>query len=73
MWQRRFWEHTIRDDSDFERHVGYVHDNPIKHGHATRVVDWPYSSFHRCVRLRVLARDWAGVVAPSRAKEYGEP
>jgi putative transposase len=51
IWQRRYWEHTIRDDDDFARHVDYIHFNPVKHGHAGRVVDWPYSSFHRMVRL----------------------
>jgi REP-associated tyrosine transposase len=51
IWQRRYWDHTIRDDDDFARHVDYIHFNPVKHGHAGRVVDWPYSSFHRMVRL----------------------
>ena len=60
LWQRRFWEHTIRDDSDFERHVDYVHFNPVKHGLVNRVRDWPYSSFHRYVRYGVLPPDWAG-------------
>ncbi|MGL4233950.1 MAG: REP-associated tyrosine transposase [Casimicrobium sp.] len=60
IWQRRFWEHRIRDDRDFEAHVDYIHFNPIKHGHATRVRDWPYSSFHRWVREGRLPIDWAG-------------
>ena len=60
LWQRRYWEHTIRDDKDFERHVDYVHFNPVKHGLVTRVRDWPYSSFHRYVRRGVLPEDWAG-------------
>jgi putative transposase len=47
LWQRRFWEHTIRDDGDFARHVDYIHINPLKHRLVTRVIDWPYSSFHR--------------------------
>jgi putative transposase len=47
LWQRRYWEHTIRDERDFARHVDYVHFNPVKHGLAQRVRDWPYSSFHR--------------------------
>jgi putative transposase len=73
VWQRRFWEHTIRDDLDYERHVDYIHYNPIKHGHVTQVADWPYSSFHRYVRLGVLPRDWAGVVEQPSAKGFGEP
>src|SRR5437764_13738513 len=42
LWQRRFWEHTIRDDKDFERHVDYIHFNPVKHGLVTRVRARPY-------------------------------
>jgi len=60
LWQRRFWEHTIRDDRDFERHVDYVHFNPVKHGLVGQVRDWPHSSFHRYVRSGVLPADWAG-------------
>ena len=60
LWQRRFWEHTIRDDRDFERHVDYIHFNPVKHGYVTRVADWPHSSFHRYVERGVLAEDWGG-------------
>jgi len=58
IWQRRFWEHQIRDELDFERHFDHVHFNPVKHGHAARVMDWPYSTFHRCVRDGVYAADW---------------
>jgi putative transposase len=60
LWQRRFWEHTIRDEKDFERHVDYIHFNPVKHGLVARVCDWPYSSFHRYVRRGVLPEDWGG-------------
>jgi hypothetical protein len=42
IWQRRFWEHAIRDDADFERHVDYIYFNPVKHGYVTRVCDWPH-------------------------------
>ena len=58
IWQRRYWEHLIRDEVDFARHVDYIHWNPVKHGHSVRVVDWPYSTFHRFVRDGVLAEDW---------------
>ncbi len=64
LWQRRFWEHTIRDDHDFERHVDYIHYNPVKHDLVGRVCDWPYSSFHRYVRLGILPQDWGGDVRP---------
>jgi putative transposase len=58
-WQARYWEHTIRDDRDFEMHVNYIHFNPVKHGHAMASRDWPHSSFHRFVREGVLPVDWA--------------
>jgi putative transposase len=60
IWQRRYWEHTIRNDADFERHVDYIHYNPIKHGLVSRVADWPYSSFHRYVERVILPADWGG-------------
>jgi putative transposase len=71
LWQRRYWEHTVRDDRDFERHVDYVHYNPVKHGLVRSVGDWPHSSFHRYVRNGVLPADWAGVVNESGGN-YGE-
>lgn len=60
LWQRRFREHTIRDEKDFARHVDYIHFNPEKHELVPRVRDWEYSSFHRYVRDGVLPEDWAG-------------
>jgi len=60
IWQRRFWEHAIRDELDYQRHVDYIHYNPVKHGYVTRVADWRYSSFHRFVRLGVYPSDWGG-------------
>lgn len=58
IWQRRFWEHTIRDEQDFERHADYIHYNPVKHGHVPRAADWPYSSFCRFVERGVYPADW---------------
>jgi putative transposase len=60
IWQRRYWEHTIRDDADLERHIDYIHFNPMKHGHVASVADWPHSSFHRYVERGFLAADWGG-------------
>ena len=60
IWQRRFWEHLIRDEKDFARHVDYIHWNPVKHGCVKRVVDWPYSSFHAYVRQGIYLSDWLG-------------
>lgn len=59
IWQRRFYEHVVRDDDDFARHVDYIHWNPVKHGWTQRVMDWPHSSFHRFVRQGLLTPDWA--------------
>jgi putative transposase len=50
IWQRRFWEHQIRDQDDLHRHVDYIHYNPVKHGLARAVEDWPWSTYHRFVR-----------------------
>jgi putative transposase len=58
VWQRRFWEHSIRDEEDFERHVDYIHYNPVKHELARSPRDWPHSSFHRFVRQGIYPPDW---------------
>jgi putative transposase len=60
VWQRRYWEHAIRDDVDLARHIDYIHFNPVKHGHVSRTRDWPHSSFHRDVARGVLPEDWGG-------------
>ncbi len=72
LWQRRFWEHTVRNQADFERHVDDVRFNPVKHGLVTRVGEWPYSSFHLYVRRGVLPADWAGDVSEPKM-DFGEP
>jgi putative transposase len=59
LWQRRFWEHAIKDMSDFENHVNYIHYNPIKHGLVNELHDWPYSSFHHYVQSGRLCEHWA--------------
>ena len=60
IWQRRYWEHTLRNETDYARHADYIHFNPVKHGHAASVRDWPYSSFHRMVKLGAYPLDWGG-------------
>ena len=62
IWQRRFWEHAIRDDEDYAAHMDYIHYNPVKHGWVERVSDWPYSSFHRLVRKGVYSHDRTTVI-----------
>jgi len=60
FWQRRYWEHQIRDETDFMRHVDYLHYNPVKHQHCTRVAEWRYSTFHRYVAQGAYPKDWGG-------------
>ncbi len=59
LWQRRYWEHLIRNDDDLARHVDYVHYNPVKHGLVATPSDWPHSSLRRYIQRGVLAPDWA--------------
>jgi putative transposase len=61
LWQRRYWEHLIRDDADFERHVDYIRFNPVKHGWVLRAADWPHSSVHRFIRGGLIDASWASV------------
>lgn len=58
FWQRRYWEHRIRDERDFENHVDYIHNNPVKHGHARTPAGWPYSSFHRYAMNGLYPTSW---------------
>ena len=60
IWQRRYWEHLIRDEDDLRAHMDYVHINPLRHGLVSRVADWPHSTFHRLVAAGVYPADWAG-------------
>ena len=59
VWQPRYWEHTLEDEDDFERHFDYIHYNPVKHGYVKCPRDWPWSSFHRWVEADVYPRNWA--------------
>lgn len=61
VWQRRFWEHTCRGPEDLKRCVDYIHWNPVKHQLVERVIDYPWSSFHRFVELGEYGEDWGGV------------
>jgi putative transposase len=72
IWQRRFWEHQIRDDYDFEKHVDYIHYNPVKHGYVDRVFDWPHSTCHRYVRSGIYPIAWAGSVSDTDDIVCGE-
>jgi len=58
IWQRRYWEHTIRDDRDYAVHMDYIHFNPVKHGLVENPADWPFSSFRRCAAMGLYPADW---------------
>ncbi len=60
IWQRRYWEHLIRDERDYRAHMDYVHINPVKHGLVRCAADWPYSTFHRLVAEGIYPADWGG-------------
>ncbi len=70
VWQRRFWEHTIRDEQDYRNHMAYCWGNPVKHGLVDRPTDWPYSSIHRDIRAGRVDPEWSGVVTDGT---FGEP
>ncbi|MBX3412115.1 MAG: transposase [Pirellulales bacterium] len=68
VWQRRFWEHTIRDEYDLEAHFDYVHYNPVKHGLVPAARDWPWSTFHRYVATGHYPPTWATAPDETRLK-----
>jgi putative transposase len=69
IWQRRFWEHLIRDDIDYANHVNYIHINPVKHGYTKRAVDWSHSSIHRFIERGIVDENWATSLIDG---EYGD-
>jgi putative transposase len=58
VWQRRFWEHVIRDEEDWRRHVDYIHYNPVKHGLVNRPTAWRWSSFAKAVAKGWYEESW---------------
>ncbi len=74
IWQRRFWEHRIRSERDFAKHLDYLHFNPVKHGHCNNPADWPYSSFHRYQAKGFYPKDWATTESPkfNQKTKFGE-
>ena len=71
IWQRCFWEHTIRNEEDYANHMDYLHYNPVKHGHVTRVGDWPYSTFRYHVKNGVYPENWGACDMDIQAGEPG--
>ena len=72
LWQRRYWEHTLRDERDFAAHVDYIHYNPVRHGWCSAPSDWPYSTFHRWVLDGCYQPDWGALVVPSMSDDVGQ-
>ncbi|MGC9454398.1 MAG: REP-associated tyrosine transposase [Phycisphaerae bacterium] len=73
VWQRKFWEHTIRNARDFHMHLDYIHMNPVKHGYVKRPRDWRWSSFTRYVRMGRYEEDWYGRIDLPETVEYFWP
>ncbi|MDA9909856.1 transposase [Gammaproteobacteria bacterium] len=72
VWQRGYWEHTIKSERDFKTHMDYVHINPLKHGYVNRVKDWPYSSFHHLVSKGVYSEKWGDKIDLVDSLNFGE-
>ena len=62
IWQRRFWEHQIQDERDFNNHIDYIHYNPIKHKLVDHLNNWSYSSFHRYVKNNIYPQNWSAQI-----------
>ena len=71
IWQRRYWEHTIRDEKDYTTHMDYLHYNPVKHGYVDKVMDWPHSTFRHHVQHGLYPENWAANDVDIRAGEPG--
>ncbi len=72
IWQSRYWEHLIRDQRDLHGHLDYLHWNPVKHEHVTRVADWPFSSFHRYVSEGKYPETWGDIPPDKMDGHFGE-
>ncbi len=72
IWQKRFWEHTIRDERDYRNHMDYVHFNPVKHGFVAHPAAWPYSTFQKCVALGLYDPAWAAPDNVTMSSGMGE-
>lgn len=70
LWQRRFWEHQIKDEADYIAHMDYIYWNPIKHGYVTSVKKWPYSTFHRDVKRGIYDKNWGNIEPFIKSNAY---
>ena len=74
VWQRRYWEHLIRDDGDLQRHFDYIHYNPVKHGYVKCPIDWRWSTFRRYTKMGWYNETWGDSRPPDLAEACaGEP
>jgi putative transposase len=71
LWQRRYWEHQLRTEADYARHVDYIHYNPVKHGLCSSPQEWPYSTIHRYAGTGIYPVDW-GASAARIEGDFGE-
>jgi len=72
IWQRRFWEHQIRSEEQYQAYMDYIHYNPVKHGLVERVRDWPHSTFHRYVKSGIYPEHWGGGIVEDAGRQFGE-
>ena len=72
VWQDRFWEHLIRNDQDFQKHLDYIHYNPVKHGLVESPKDWPSSTFHRYLQEGLYPLNWGEGVSFQSTDKFGE-
>ncbi len=72
IWQRRFWDHVIRDQNDLNKHIDYIHYNPVKHGLIKSPFEWEYSSIHNFCAEGYYSLDWGVKDKPDMDGEYGE-
>ncbi len=71
FWQRQFWQHEVRDEQDYRRHLDFIHNNPVRHGLVAHPVEWPYSTFRRYVSDGLYPADWVGEAA-QEGGDFGE-
>lgn len=72
IWQRRFWEHQVRDEADFHHHLDYIHYNPVKHGLCKRPIDWPYSTLRKLTSIGLYTDGWANDSLIDIQGDFGE-
>jgi putative transposase len=72
VWQKRFWEHLIRDERDLQAHFNYIHYNPVKHGLVKSPRDWPSSTLHRYIQEGLYPADWGEEVSFNPDDRFGE-